>query len=106
MLTVFRPRVFAKAITHLPTPELAAFCTTHAPGSRSTYSLSRSAAVGGFIASIASCCGSVPAGRAERPLADTTIRSRQVKLPSARRNFVQLHQLVPKWAVGQKQQVS
>src|SRR5437899_5633126 len=41
MLTVFRPRVFAKAITHRPTPELAAFCTTHSPGFRSTYSLSR-----------------------------------------------------------------
>jgi hypothetical protein len=26
MLTVFRPRVFAKAITHRTTPELAAFC--------------------------------------------------------------------------------
>ena len=48
MLTVFRPRVFAKAITHRPTPELAAFCTTHSPGFRSTYSLSSSAAVGGF----------------------------------------------------------
>src|SRR5438128_3992138 len=43
MLTVFRPRVFAKAITHRPTPELAAFCTTHSPGFRSTYSLSSSA---------------------------------------------------------------
>ena len=48
MLTVFRPRVFAKAITHRPTPELAAFCSTHSPGFRSTYSLSSSAAVGGF----------------------------------------------------------
>jgi hypothetical protein len=46
ILTVFSPRVFAKAITHRPTPELAAFCTTHSPGCRSTYSLSRSAAVG------------------------------------------------------------
>jgi hypothetical protein len=55
MLTVFRPRVFAKAITHRPTPELAAFCTTHSPGFRLTYSLSSSAAVGGLIASIANC---------------------------------------------------
>src|SRR5580704_8220940 len=85
MLTVFRPRVFAKAITHRPTPELAAFCTTHSPGCRSTYSLSRSAAVGGFIASIANCCGSASAGRAERPPADMTIRSLQVKLEGGAR---------------------
>src|SRR3981081_3079858 len=51
--TVFKPRVFANAITHRPTPELAAFCTTHSPGFKVTYSLSSSAAVGGFMASIA-----------------------------------------------------
>src|ERR1700720_3441763 len=88
MLTVFPPRVFAKAITHRPTPELAAFCTTHSPGCRSTYSLSRSAAVGGFIASIANCCGSASAGRAERPPADMTIRSLQVKLEGGARTPV------------------
>src|SRR5271163_4711393 len=62
MLTVFKPRVVAKAITHRPTPELAAFCITHSPGCRSTYSLSSSAAVGGFMPSIANCCGSASGG--------------------------------------------
>src|SRR5271154_7013886 len=85
MLTVFKPRVVAKAITHRPTPELAAFCITHSPGCRSTYSLSSSAAVGGFMPSIANCCGSASGGRGERPPADTTIRSRQVKLESGAR---------------------
>src|ERR1700745_1231057 len=85
MLTVFRPRFFAKAITPRPTPELAAFCTTHSPGLRSTYSLSSSAAVGGLMASIANCCGSASEGRLERPPADMTIRSLQVKLESGAR---------------------
>src|ERR1700730_3182785 len=75
MLTVFKPRVFAKAITHRPTPELAACCTTHSPGFRVTYSLSSSAAVGGLMASIANCCGSAPGGRAKRPFAEMTIRT-------------------------------
>ena len=43
------------------------------------------AAVGGFIASIANCCGSASAGRAERPPADMTIRSLQVKLEGGAR---------------------
>jgi hypothetical protein len=39
MLTVFRPRIFAKAITHRPTPELAAFCTTQTVTSEALSSL-------------------------------------------------------------------
>ena len=35
-LTVLRPRALAKAMTHRPTPELAAFCTTQSPDFRST----------------------------------------------------------------------
>jgi len=66
MLTVFKLRVFANAITHRPTPELAAFCTTHSPGFKVTYSLSNSAAVGGLMASIANCCGSASGGRVRR----------------------------------------
>ena len=60
MLTVFKPRAFANAITHRPTDELAEFCTTHSPGFRLTYSLSSSAAVGGLMASIDNCPGSAP----------------------------------------------
>ena len=55
MFIVFKPRVFANAITHRPTPELAEFCTTQSPGFRLTYSLSTSAAVGGLIAGTANC---------------------------------------------------
>src|SRR5260221_123092 len=56
MLTVLRPRDFARPITHRPTPELAAFCTTQSPDFKSMNSLSSSDAVGGLIPSIASCC--------------------------------------------------
>ena len=68
----------AIAMSDLPTPELAGFWTTQSPGLRSDASSRSRDAVGGFMPSIANCCGSA-SGRLNRPVAGTTNRSRQLK---------------------------
>ena len=81
-LTVFKPRIFASWIRYSPTPELAAFCITHSPGSRSTNSCNIKCAVGGFTVIIANCSGSTPFGSGINFAASATMWVDQVPAPT------------------------
>src|SRR6266446_5932665 len=78
-LMVRKPRFFAIAINERPTPEFAPFWTIQSPGLRLVYSLKISAAVGGLLASCASCNRS-PLGSGNSAFAGASRRSLHVRL--------------------------
>lgn len=80
--TVFTPRRAAICTRYSPTPELAAFCSTHSPGCSSTNSLNNKLAVGGLTVIIASCSESVSFGSGMSLRATPTTCVAQVPLPT------------------------